>query len=51
MSNFGVIHGRLLGGSGAGPELPDGGEGVAVGPDEDIVEGAPCDVDGEAQER
>jgi hypothetical protein len=50
-SNFGVIHGRLLGDSGDGPELPDGGEGVAVGPDEDIVEARGTMWTREAQER
>lgn len=50
-SNFGVIHGRLLGGSGGAPESPDGGEGVAVGPDEDIVEARGTMWTGEAQER
>jgi hypothetical protein len=41
-SSRGVIHGRLSGESGRGPETPDGG-GVGVGPDEDIME--PYDVD------
>lgn len=43
-SNRGVVHGRLPGGSGRRPETPEGG-GVGVGPDKDIVEGAPYDVD------
>jgi hypothetical protein len=43
-SSRGVIHGRLPGESGRGPETPDGG-GVGVGPDKDIMEGAPYHVD------